>query len=141
MSEENNNTSTTMNNTITELKDNIQQNDSYININSSVKNYFHYFNSKFSNYMNFISYNINFTIPYTVVKYSNNKNLITLHFDERKYDITYTDRRLSVLLLTLSSVILHYITHRKKSHLKIRWFIPYYAFFSLFLCRENLNPY
>jgi len=87
------------------------------------------FNNKFVN------------IPMIIIEKSNYKNLIQVKLNEdRVYNITHTDRKLTVAVLTVSGTVLHYLTN-KKNRFKFKWLIPYYVFFSLLLCRENLDPY
>ena len=79
-------------------------------------------------------------IPLTIIENSNYKNLIEVKLFDTNYQITYTDRKVSVIALTFTGVIAHYL-RSNMSKFRLRWLIPYYVFFSLILCRENLDPY
>jgi hypothetical protein len=113
------------------------------NINSIIQNYTQQGISKLIPYkdktVNLIFNNEYVNTPLTIIKQSNNKNLILVKFpNDKNYTITYLDRKITVLSLTTISVFARYF---RSGRFKFRWFIPYYAFYSLFICRENLDPY
>jgi hypothetical protein len=111
-----------------------------------LKNYFfnpitNVYNTKVPELRNAVFNNKFVNIPMNIIERSNYKNLIQLKLNNnRVYNITHTDRKLSVVVLTVTGTILHYLTSKKNSF-KFKWLIPYYVFFSLLLCRENLDPY
>jgi hypothetical protein len=79
-------------------------------------------------------------LPYYIVEQSNNKNTIPIEFSkDKRCSLSYRDRKLAVFGLTFSSVVYHFM--RANSNFKLRWTIPYYVFYSLLLCRENLDPF
>jgi hypothetical protein len=83
--------------------------------------------------------NYYFNLPNSIVKQCNNKNRIEFHLKQENYTIEYKQRKIAVILLSSSSMLTHFVRSRSKA-LKIRWFIPYYIFYSLLFCRENLDP-
>jgi hypothetical protein len=85
-------------------------------------------NNKYSNTIN------NF------IENSCERKLIIVKFENKELKIAYADRKIAVLVLTFSSMIAYFIKNRT-SRIKFRLFFPYYLFYSLLLCRENLIPY
>lgn len=83
--------------------------------------------------------NYYFNLPNSIVKQCNYKNTIDFHLNNEKYTIEYKQRKIAVILLSTTSVLAHFIRSRSKA-LKLRWFIPYYVFYSILFCRENLDP-
>jgi hypothetical protein len=99
------------------------------------------YNTKIPDIRNAIFNNKFVNIPMIIIEKSNYKNLIQLKLnDDRVFNITHTDRKLAVVVLTVSGTVLHFLKG-KKDRFKFKWLIPYYVFFSLLLCRENLDPY
>jgi hypothetical protein len=79
-------------------------------------------------------------LPFSIVEQSNNKNTISVDLNKNNnLSISYRDRKMAVFGLTFSSVFFHFL--RANSNFKIRWAIPYYVFYSVLLCRENLDPF
>lgn len=98
------------------------------------------FNTKFPEIRDAVFNHQIVNIPLTLIENSNYKNMIQLKFNNRSYKITHTDRKMTVLVLTVTGAIVHYLRSRRDKF-KFKWLIPYYVFFSLILCRENLDPY
>ncbi len=110
-----------------------------------LKNYFFLpiskvFDTKFPEIRNVLFNNKIVNIPMNVIENSNYKNMIEIKFNKRTFKITHTDRKISVFVLTITGGIVHYL-RSTKDKFKFKWLIPYYVFFSLILCRENLDPY
>ncbi len=74
-------------------------------------------------------------LPFKIVRQCNCKNTITIGNKTFKY----TDRKIIVIGLSLGTAIFNCM--RSNSSFKFRWLIPYYVFFSILFCRENLNPF
>ena len=83
----------------------------------------------------FFSTNYYLNYPFVFVNNCKNKNTIQLG----TLNITYINRKTFVFLLSITSLI--FASYKLNTSIKLRWFIPYYLFYSLLLCRENLNPY
>ena len=80
-------------------------------------------------------------LPLSIIKQSNNKNTIEIELSSNNnFKITYKQRKLAVFGLTLSSTMIYYL-RSNNSRFKIRWLFPYYVFYSVLLCRENLDPF
>ncbi len=83
----------------------------------------------------FFRHNYYLNYPFKIVQKCNNKNTIAI--GDRK--IKYSDRKMAVIGLSLGSALIQFV--KLNSSFKVRWLIPYYLFFSLLFCRENLNPF
>lgn len=71
-----------------------------------------------------------------LVMKSQNRNTIKLF----NYDLSHSHRKAGVLVLSLACS-LRIGTNSKPPIFAIRRLAVYFGFFSLLLCRENLNPY
>ena len=89
---------------------------------------------------NLIFKNYYLNLPFSIVEQSNSKNTISVDLTKNNHlAISYRDRKMAVFGLTFSSVVFHFLMANSK--FKIRWAIPYYVFYSVLLCRENLDPF
>ncbi len=80
-------------------------------------------------------------IPYTLVQQSNNKNLVILKFRNKELPLSYNKRKIGVYSFTVASAIAYHFSKSHNTRFKFRWFIPFYVFYSLLICRENLDPF
>lgn len=88
-----------------------------------------------SSIISFFSNNYLLNSPFIIVQKCNNKNSIKLD----TLEVNHTERKALVIFLSISSLII--TLYKSRSFIRFMRFIPYYLFFSLLFCRENLNPY
>ncbi len=70
-----------------------------------------------------------------LIENAENKNTLKMYLFGQNFEMTYTDRKYVVYGLTLLSLF------KRNFRPVIRRAIPFYVFYSLLICRENLNPY
>jgi len=121
--------------------DSVSQPDWKEKINTQFNNYYSIVSQKSSQLADdLILKNYYLNLPFYIVEQSNIKNTIPIELSKNnRYSLSYRDRKLTVFGLTFSSVVFHFM--RANSNFKLRWTIPYYIFYSLLLCRENLDPF
>ena len=121
--------------------DSVSQPDWKEKINTQFNNYYSIVSQKSSQLADdLILKNYYLNLPFYIVEQSNIKNTIPIELSKNnRYSLSHRDRKLAVLGLTFSSVVFHFI--RANSNFKLRWTLPYYVFYYLLLCRENLDPF
>lgn len=76
-----------------------------------------------------------------VVSKANYKNEVSFSIANNQYNLTYKDRKITVLGLTAATWLVYSMrTMKIRPHL-LRIVLPYYCLYSLLICRENLDPF
>ncbi len=70
-----------------------------------------------------------------LIENAENRNTLKMYLFGQNFDMTYSDRKYIVYGLTLVSIF------KRNFRPVLRRAIPFYVFYSLLICRENLNPY
>jgi len=99
------------------------------------------FTNKVEKTKNLLVNNFFLGLPMSFISQSNNKNTISINLTRREYLIKYTDRKVMAFSLSIFSALIHYLRSKDFTRFKVRWIIPYYIFYSLLICRENLDPF
>jgi len=122
----------------------VQNSETISDVRKTVKGKYNEFSEEISNLKKFVRNNILgnefLTVIYDFVEKSNNKNDVKINISGKSLELSYKDRKQIVLGVTLFSLVSLMLV-RRRLRLYVRNGLFVYLFSSLFLCRENLNPF